>query len=135
MLVGCVANSSNPRVSLQAVAVTDAAADLALRIENPGGRDLTVSRVDYELSHGEMALPVANGAWDGALDLPAGGAAQLELHVPFDVPPIEADSTVVHLNGTLHLTDHTGFLGWAAMDLTQSPFQLDGGGAAGEGDS
>jgi hypothetical protein len=124
-LGGCVANSSNPVVSLQSARMSSESAEITLDLSNPGGRDLTVDAVEYELSHGEMALPVAEGTWSGRLDLPATGEARLALIIPFDVEPIEPDSTVLHLNGLLHMQDHTGFLGMSSMDLTQTPFQLD----------
>jgi hypothetical protein len=123
--VGCVANSSNPVVSVRSAGMSADSAEITLNVANPGGRHLTVSRVEYELSHGDMALPVADGAWSGELDLPARGEARLALLIPFTVEPIETGSTLLHLNGLLHMRDHTGFLGLSSMDLTQTSFQLD----------
>jgi hypothetical protein len=124
-LGGCVANSSNPVVSTRSARMRPDRAEITLNLANPGGRNLTIQRVEYELSHGEMGLPVAQGAWSGALDLPASGDANLALLIPFTIEPIEADSTLLHLNGLLHMKDHTGFLGMSSMDLTRTPFQLD----------
>ena len=119
-LGGCVANSSNPAVEIRAARMDDAGATLDLALTNPGGRDLTVTGVTYDVSHGESSFPVANGAWSGSLDLPAKGSATLTFDVPFDTPPLEADSTLLHVNGELSFVDRTGFLGIGAMDLTKT---------------
>lgn len=84
-----------------------------------------MTRLDYEVSHGESSFPVASGSWSGALDLPANGRAMLELETRFDAPPIEPESTLLHLNGELSFTDRTGFLGLSAMDLTRTPFHAE----------
>lgn len=122
-LGGCVANSSNPAVEIRSARMDDAGATLDLALTNPGGRDLTVTGVTYDVSHGESSFPVANGAWSGSLDLPAKGTATLTLDVPFDTPPLEADSTLLHVNGELSFVDRTGFLGIGAMDLTKTSFR------------
>ncbi|MEQ9097090.1 MAG: LEA type 2 family protein [Phycisphaerales bacterium] len=125
LLTGCVANSSNPTVAVRRASMTDDAASIALTLGNPGGRRLTINRVDYELSHGEMALPVASGYWTGDVDLPAGGEAELTLDIKFDEPPLEPDSTLLHLSGVLGHKDHTGFLWLKSMDLGETAFKLD----------
>jgi hypothetical protein len=124
-LAGCVANSSNPTVAIERASMGDDAASITLSLGNPGGRRLTINRVDYELSHGEMALPVADGQWTGAVDLPAGGRAMLTLDIQFDQPPLEPDSTLLHLGGLLGHEDHTGFLWLKSMDLGETAFTLD----------
>jgi len=124
-LGGCVANSSNPTVAIGGARTSEREAALDLDISNPGGRDLVVTRVEYQLAHGEMSFPVAEGAWSGELELPAGGSARLPLRVPFTVEPMEPDSRRLHLNGMLRLEDRTGFLGLKFMDLTATPFQAE----------
>lgn len=126
MLGGCVANSSNPVVRLGDAAMSAHDARIGLEIENPGGRNLVVRELEYQLAHGETGLPVADGRWSGALDLPAGKSARLELVVPFTVEPLEPDSRKFALGGTMRLEDRTGFLGLRFMDMTSTPFQLDG---------
>lgn len=125
LLGGCVANSSNPTVAIDHASMTDAAATITLSLGNPGGRRLTINRVDYELSHGEVAFPVADGQWTGEVSLPAGGHAMLTLDIPFDQPLLEPDSTLLHLSGVLGHKDHTGFLGLRSMDLGETAFKLD----------
>jgi hypothetical protein len=124
-LVGCVANSSNPSVAIGRARASEREASLDLDISNPGGRNLVITRLEYQLAHGEMSFPVAEGAWSGELELPAGGSARLPLRVPFTVEPMEPDSRRLHLNGMLRLEDRTGFLGLKFMDLTATPFQAE----------
>lgn len=124
-LVGCVANSSNPTVAIDHASMSDDWASITLLLGNPGGRRLTIDRVDYELSHGEVALPIASGHWTGSIALPAGDQAELVLEIPFDQPPLEPDSTLLHLSGVLGHKDHTGFLGLKSMDLGETAFKLD----------
>lgn len=124
-LGGCVANSSNPLVTIRAARCDEQQAWFDLELANPGGRNLTVTRLDYEVSHGESSFPVANGAWSGSLELPAHGDATLELRTTFDVPPIEPESTLLHLSGELSFTDQTGYLGLSDMDLTRTPFHAE----------
>ena len=125
MLTGCVANSSNPVVSIASATMSDSSADVTLHLDNPGGRDLTVTSINYELNHGEMGFPLASEMWTGQLELPAQGEADLPLSIPFDEEPIEDDSTLLHINGEMSMEDHTGFLWLSFMDLTASPFQAD----------
>jgi len=124
-LAGCVANSSNPTVQIRSARMNTSGATLTLALTNPGGRRLTVERIDYELSHGDMGFPLAQNNWTGELELPAQGEAELPLHITFDTEPIEEDSTLLHLAGQLSLRDHTGFLGMNSMDLTETSFQAD----------
>jgi len=70
-LGGCVANSSNPLVEVRAASSDDQRASFELDLSNPGGRNLTVTRLDYEVSHGESSFPVSRGEWTGELLLPA----------------------------------------------------------------
>lgn len=125
VLGGCVANSSNPTVALAEARMSAREAVLDLDIANPGGRNLVVREVEYQLAHGETALPVADGVWKGDLELAAGKHARLELRVPFAIEPLEPDSRRLHLGGTLRLKDRTGFLGLGFMDMTGSPFQVE----------
>lgn len=122
---GCVANSSNPTVTVAQARMSASEAMMELDIANPGGRNLVVREVEYQLAHGETALPVADGVWKGALALDAGSHARLELRMPFSIEPLEPDSRLLHLGGTLHLEDRTGFLGLKFMDMTGSPFQVE----------
>lgn len=124
-LGGCVANSSNPRATAASASMDNQGAHIVLRLSNPGGRDLTVQGLDYELSHGEMAFPLGSGRWSGELDLPAKGENELPLNIVFDTEPIEEDSSVLHMIGTLHFKDHTGFLGLKSMNLTQTSVQIE----------
>ena len=124
-LGGCVANSSNPTVALESARMSSRESVLDLDIGNPGGRNLFVHEVEYQLAHGETALPVADGVWKGTLELAAGAHARLELRVPFAIEPLEPDSRRLHLSGTLRLKDRTGFLGLRFMDMTGSPFQVE----------
>ncbi len=125
MLTGCVANSSNPVVSIASASMSDSSADVTLHIVNPGGRDLTVTSISYELNHGEMGFPLASETWTGQLGLPAQGEADLPLSIPFDDEPIEDDSTLLQINGEMSMEDHTGFLGLSFMNLTATPFQAN----------
>lgn len=122
---GCVANSSNLAVTASSARMHDRYADVVLELHNPGGRNLTIDRLDYELSHGETSFPLANGSWTGDIDLPAGSIATLPLSITFDTEPIEPDSGLLHLSGQLHHRDRTGYLGLRSMDLTSTPFQID----------
>lgn len=124
-LGGCVANSSNPRAEIESASMNDEEARIALRLVNPGGRDLTVEGLDCELSHGEMAFPVGTAHQDGPFDLSAGSEAVIPLVIVFDTALIENDSSLLHMNGALRFKDRTGFLGLASMDLTTTAFQLD----------
>lgn len=125
LLGGCVANSSNPTVTLREARMSATEAVLDLELENPGGRDLCVKAIEYQLSHGEIAMPVADGVWKGAVELPARQSAFMVLRVPFSIEPLEPDSRRLHLNGTLRLEDRTGYLGLGFMDMTGSPFQVE----------
>ena len=122
-LGGCIANSSNPSVVIHSATMDGAGALFDLELANPGGRDLTVTRLTYEVSHGESAFPLASGAWTGELPLPAGGRAELPLRIAFDTPPMEPDSRLLHLVGELSFVDRTGFMGIGSMDLTSTPFR------------
>lgn len=125
ILGGCVANSSSPSVAVHDARLSGGEATLGLEIANPGGRDLVVTDVEYQLAHGETSFPVADGRWSGDLSLPAGGSVRLDLRIPLAVEPLEPDSRRLRLNGTLHLEDRTGFLGLRSMDLTRTPFQVE----------
>jgi hypothetical protein len=123
VLGGCVANSSNPSVSITSATMQGNVATMDLDIQNPGGRHLELVSMEYELSHGEAALPVAAGTWKGSVDLKPGLRCTVPLTVTFDAEPMEPDSGALHLNGTLHLRDRTGFMGLKSMDLGATPFQ------------
>lgn len=110
---------------IDAATLGDGRASFALDLTNPGGRNLVLTRLDYEVSHGESSFPVAHGAWTGELELPAGGRAALSLDTPFDTAPLEPDSELLRLDGELVFTDRTGFLGIGAMDLTRTPFNAE----------
>ncbi|MBL4698832.1 MAG: LEA type 2 family protein [Phycisphaerales bacterium] len=125
LLSGCVANSSNPEIHARWAVMNNDNATIRLQLTNPGGRNLTVQSLQYELSHGEMGFPLATGTWSGALELPAKGEAGLDLMIVFDDQPIEDDSTLLLLNGQLEFKDHTGFLGLSSMDMTGTSFQLE----------
>lgn len=124
-LAGCVANSSNPSVMIRSARSDDAQAVFELDLFNPGGRNLRVTHLDYEVSHGESAFPVASGSWTGDIALPAHGHGTLMLSTRFDTPPIEPDSQLLHLSGEFSFVDKTGYLGLKSMDLTKSPFRLN----------
>ena len=125
LLGGCVANSSNPRVLIGGATVSQHDAALDLDLSNPGGRDLVVTAIEYQLAHGEMAFPVEEFIWTGDMSLPAGETRRLALRIPFTVEPMEADSRRLHLSGTLRTKDRTGYLGLKFMDLTATPFQAE----------
>lgn len=110
---------------IRSAAADDRRASLELDVSNPGGRHLTVTRLDYELAHGETSFPVATGSWTGDRDLPARGHATIVIDAPFDAEPIEPDSHLLHLSGELFFTDRTGFLGLRSMDLTRTPFHAE----------
>lgn len=110
---------------IRSAQVADQQASFELDLTNPGGRNLTVTRLDYEVSHGESSFPVAHGSWSGACDLPAKGRATLVLDTPFDAPPIEPESLLLHLSGELFFVDRTGYLGLSAMDLTKTSFRAE----------
>lgn len=125
LLVGCVANSSSPSVGIARSFASDREAEIELSIANGGGRDLVVTALEYQLSHGEAGLPVADGVWQGALALDAGESARLALRVPFAIEPLESDSRRLRLSGTLRFEDRTGYLGLGFMDLTATSFQVE----------
>lgn len=124
-LTGCVANSSNPLIVVESASSDEQKAIFELDIRNPGGRNLVLTELEYDVSHGESSFPVAQGSWSGMLDLPKKGRTHLTLETPFDTPPIESDSQLLHLNGELILADRTGYLGLKAMDLTRTSFRAD----------
>lgn len=124
-LSGCVANSSNPEIYASSATMNNEQTTILLQITNPGGRNLTIHTLEYELSHGEMGFPLASDTWIGHLELPAKGEIRLPLIIKFDDEPIEDDSTLLHLNGQLEFNDHTGFLGLSSMDLTETSFQIE----------
>ena len=103
----------------------DKHASFELDLSNPGGRNLRVMRLDYEVSHGESAFPVAKGSWSGDVELKKRDHATLSLDVPFDTPPLEPDSRLLHLSGELFFVDKTGFLGLSSMDLTRTSFRAN----------
>jgi hypothetical protein len=100
-------------------------ATIMLQLTNPGGRNLTIHTLTYELSHGEMGFPLASNTWNGKLELPAKGEAELPLSIVFEDEPIEDDSNLLHLNGQLEFKDHTGFFGLSSMNLTETSFQIE----------
>jgi|LauGreDrversion4_2_1035121.scaffolds.fasta_scaffold14479_5 hypothetical protein len=122
-LGGCVANSSNPSLSIASATIDGKVATMELNIVNPGGRDLELVSMEYQLSHGDVALPVADGTWNGSLDLKPGTRCTLPLSVTFETDPIEPDSGALLLTGTMQLRDRTGFLGLKSMNLGATPFQ------------
>lgn len=124
-LTGCIANSSNPVVNAKHATMNDQNASVTLDLSNPGGRRLTIRTISYELSHGDIAFPVAQSEWTGTVELPAGGTAEITLDIPFDTEPIEDDSTLLQLSGSLAHKDHTGFLGLSFMDLGETAFHID----------
>jgi hypothetical protein len=124
-LAGCVANSSNPTVMVRSASSDDQHASFDLDLSNPGGRDLTATRLDYSVSHGESGFPAAKGSWSGKVDLPAKGHAMLTLDTRFEEPPMEPDSHLLHLTGELFFVDRTGYLGISTMDLTRTSFHAD----------
>lgn len=124
-LAGCVANSSNPRVTIRSAACGQERATFELDLINPGGRNLRVTRLDYAVSHGESSFPVASGTWTGEADLPARGKASLSLETRFGATPIEPESNLLHLSGELYFVDKTGYLGLRMMDLTRTSFQAE----------
>lgn len=125
LLGGCVANSSNPTVAVAEARMTATEALVALDVANPGGRDLFVKEVEYQLAHGEAGLPVAEGVWRGGLELPAGKSSRLDLRMPFSIELLEPESRRLHLTGMLRLEDRTGYLGLKFMDMTGTGFQIE----------
>lgn len=119
---GCVANSSNPRAELHAAKADSQHAAFRLDLINPGGRDLVLTRLDYEVSHGESSFPVASGSWSGRVELPAKGTAVLDFDAHFQNPPMEPDSHIIHLSGEMFFVDRTGYLGLRSMDLSRTSF-------------
>jgi hypothetical protein len=124
-LVGCVPNSSNPTVAITSAQMRGTDAMLTLRLTNPGGRNLTVTALDFELSEAETGLPLASDTWQGTLNLPARDEASLPLLIPFEVAPLDPDATALHLNGELRFRDRTGFLGIRSLDLTSTVFHAE----------
>lgn len=124
-LAGCVPNSSNPTVAITSAQMRDTDAMLTLRLFNPGGRNLTVTSLDYELSEAETGLPLASDTWQGTLNLPAREEAVLPLLITFEVAPLDPDFTALHLNGELRFRDRTGFLGIRSLDLTSTVFHTE----------
>lgn len=119
---GCVANSSNPAVKIASAECDGKQALISLELFNPSGRDLTVTSVEYELSHGETHFPVARETWLGAMPLHSHERAVITLLVPFSTEPLEPDSRLLQLRGELVFVDKTGFLGLSSMDLTRTNF-------------
>ncbi len=124
LLGGCVANSSNPIVSVTDSRLSAEEACIDLEVANPGGRDLRISAIEYQLSHGEMAFPIAEGVWEEGVELPASKQASVRLRVPLLIAPLDPESRVLFLHGVLRLVDRTGFLGLRSMDMSESPFEI-----------
>lgn len=123
--VGCVPNSSNVSVSIESAQLRAAECALEIRIENPGGRDLTITQVRYELSEAATGLPLGWGDWTGELPAPHGGEATLPLVIGLQSQPLDETSTRVRLSGELQMTDHTGYLGIRSLELTSTAFQAE----------
>lgn len=124
-LTGCVANSSNPVVSVHSATIASDSAEVVLDIQNPGGRDLAIERISYEVSHGSSGFPVATGTWSGRVLLGAGGDALLPLSFRFSLSPLEPDSNLLHVSGEMSHTDSTGFLGIRSLDLGSTAFVIE----------
>jgi hypothetical protein len=124
-LTACVPNSSNPSVGITRAQLGDTDAVLSLRLVNPSGRNLTLTRLDYELSEGATGLPLASSAWEGVMSLPARGEATMPLNIVLDAAPLDATSSLLRLSGQLHFRDDTGFLGMQSLDLTGSAFSAE----------
>ena len=124
-LTGCVANSSNPVVSVRSASLSDDVASILLDLRNPGGRDLSIEHVSYEVSHGSSGFPVAGGSWEGHVILAAGGDARLPLRVAFQEPLLEPDSNLLHISGEISHTDKTGFLWIRSLDLGSTAFVVE----------
>ncbi len=124
-LAACVPNSSNPSVAITRAQLGDMDAVLSLRLVNPSGRNLTLTRLDYELSEGATGLPLASSAWEGVMSLPARGETTMPLDIALDAPPLDPTSSLLRLSGQLHFRDNTGFLGMQSLDLTGSAFSAE----------
>lgn len=124
-LTGCVANSSNPVVSVHSASLTANSAAIVLNLRNPSGRNLSIEHVSYEVSHGSSGFPVTGGSWEGSVFLAAGADAQLPLRVEFQVPLLEPDSNLLHIAGEISHTDKTGFFGIRSLDLGSTSFVVE----------
>jgi hypothetical protein len=124
-LTGCVANSSNPVVSVHSASLTPDSAAIVLNVRNPGGRNLSIEHVSYEVSHGSSGFPVTGGSWDGRVLLAAGADAQIPLSAEFLEPLLEPDSNLLHIAGEISHTDKTGFFGIRSLDLGSTAFVIE----------
>jgi len=124
-LGGCLSNSSNPVVGVQSCVLDSSRAAFELRVENPSGRHLTLTRVRCDVSQGESSFPLATIDEQHAVDLPAHTSGRVHLAVRLDPTSPEADSTLFHLNGEALFDDHTGYLGVKSLDLTHTNFQIE----------
>lgn len=123
--VGCVPNSSNLSVSILSAERRAEEVAVELRIDNPGGRDVTLTQVEYELSEAETGLPLAGGEWAGELAIHRGAGVTLALLIGMQSQPLDGDFSRVRLSGDLRLQDHTGFFGIRSLELTSSAFQVE----------
>ncbi len=112
-------------MSIESAELRAAECALQLRIENPGGRDLTVTRMHYELSEAATGLPLGSGDWSGELPVLHGGDATLPLVIGLQSQPLDETSARVRLSGDLRLTDHTGYLGIRSLEFTSTAFQTE----------
>ncbi len=104
LLSGCsMGNYSNPTLGVESARVTDRAAALQLRVENPSGYDLTLTQIDYTLVYGP--LPVATGVWTGSEPLPKAGGAAVPLNIDFTTPPLDPSASTVEITGTMRFED------------------------------
>lgn len=124
-LTGCVANSSNPVVSVRSATIASDTAQIVLDLKNPGGRDLAIEQISYEISQGVSGFPVASGIWNGHVLLPAGADAQLPLSFEFSKSPLEPESNLLRAVGEIRHTDKTGFLGIRSLDLGATAFAIE----------
>ena len=116
-LVGCVADYSQPRLSITEARVNDLGAEFDLHIVNQGGIELRLNAIEYSVEYG--VLPVADGQWTGSEPLPAGGSLDLALPVEFEAPPMGAgpDFTLV---GMMRFDDRSNF---GSMRLKSAAFE------------
>lgn len=103
-LGACGASShSSPTLSITQSRVTSNAAELGLRIDNPGSLDLELTEIDYTLVYGP--LPVADGRWSGSQAIAPESSVTMTLPIRFDRPPMDPGAEDIQFSGEMRFND------------------------------
>lgn len=115
LMGGCSLRVSNPTVSISRADLSQGAAELTLRIDNPNGRSLRLAGIDYTLTDG--VFPMTHGSAKVDARVPDKGSVEVPVHIPID-PPLASPPAEIELRGELLF--RSGALGFA--EVSRSPF-------------